>query len=239
MDNDMEYQELFAPDPAPVGPGRPRNNSHDAKLIAAVRELIRKGAPVTVTAVVNKSGVSRAALYRRWPSITLLVAAALDEGRTNRRYAITGTVKSAYEEMMFRRFTQSLGPDYTLRRFLKRIELLAGDPDLQKAYWDSRVLPRRGPQVEALSQAVTTGELRPDTDVEATVDAINGIFYYQYVVRGVDPADPDVLERCRSAFEIIWRGIANPAFKPDKKPRDESKARDQKHQFLQNTPLQS
>ncbi|MGO1548018.1 MAG: hypothetical protein ACTHXL_11755, partial [Microbacterium gubbeenense] len=37
---------------------------------------------------------------------------------------------------------------------------------------------------------------------------INGVFYYQIVVRGASMADPDTLARCREAFEVAWRGMS-------------------------------
>ena len=62
------------------GPGRPRNEDIDALVLAAVLELIDDKEEVTAARVVGRSGVSRAALYRRWPSLTTLIAAALDVG---------------------------------------------------------------------------------------------------------------------------------------------------------------
>ena len=62
-------------------PGRPRQQEIEPRVISAVTELIDAGTPVTVNAVVEKSGVSRAAVYRRWSTMAELTAAALDVGR--------------------------------------------------------------------------------------------------------------------------------------------------------------
>ena len=62
-------------------PGRPRDEDIDGQIVAATLEIIDAGEEVTVSRVVARSGVSRAALYRRWPSLTTLIAAALDVGR--------------------------------------------------------------------------------------------------------------------------------------------------------------
>ncbi|MHA7246716.1 TetR/AcrR family transcriptional regulator [Arthrobacter tecti] len=62
-------------------PGRPRNEEIDAQVLQVTLELIDQGAEITTSRVVERSGVSKAALYRRWPSLTTLIAAALDVGR--------------------------------------------------------------------------------------------------------------------------------------------------------------
>jgi AcrR family transcriptional regulator len=68
-------------EPARRRPGRPRAAGHDERILAAASALLEAGEDVTVGRVVERSGVSRAAIYRRWPSMTDLVAAALDQGR--------------------------------------------------------------------------------------------------------------------------------------------------------------
>lgn len=69
-------------DTARRGPGRPRIPDHDERILEAVVAMVDRNEPITVNAVVAASGVSRAALYRRWSSMTQLVATALDRGRS-------------------------------------------------------------------------------------------------------------------------------------------------------------
>ena len=52
------------------GPGRPRNGNIDEQILTATQELIDENEPITVNRIVQRSGVSRAALYLRWPSVT-------------------------------------------------------------------------------------------------------------------------------------------------------------------------
>ncbi len=66
-------------------PGRPRRGEIDAAVIAATVELVLEAArpgDVTISSIVERSGSSRAAIYRRWRSREELVAAALDSVRT-------------------------------------------------------------------------------------------------------------------------------------------------------------
>lgn len=193
--------------PRRSGPGRPRAEGIDEKILHAALELIDQGRPVTVNAVVTTGGVSRAALYRRWPSITDLVAAALDHGRSVVEFDVSGDIKSTLMDGIFTRLAESRGVTYTQRRFRKRLELVMADQDLQWAYWNSHVRRRRVSMLEALQTAIDRGELREDLDVDASLDALLGTFYYQYVVRGSAMDDPEALARCRYAFELTWSGM--------------------------------
>ena len=78
-----------------TGPGRPPEPGHDERIIEATLRLIDQGKPVTVNAVVTGSGVSRAAVYRRWSSLTDLVSDALDHGRAIPEVDISGDLKQA------------------------------------------------------------------------------------------------------------------------------------------------
>lgn len=191
-------------------PGRPRDEDIDGQIIAATLEVIDAGEEVTVSRVVARSGVSRAALYRRWPSLTLLIAAALDVGRE---------VPPEYpaDADLCEILLAGLGlgadgvapsaPGYSEERFRQRIRLVMSDRTLQRAYWESHVSRRRVPMENALRAGIERGELRGDLDVEACFDAIAGVAYYQLVVRGDRTGDPAVVARLRSAIEVIWRGM--------------------------------
>lgn len=190
------------------GPGRPRTPGHDDRVLDAVSELIDAGRPVTVNAVVEASGVSRAAMYRRWPSLSDLVAAALDRGRATIEVEPGGDIRQTIMALYFADPRASRGVSYSDRRFRARIALVMENPDLQQAYWTSHVRRRRASLHTALAEAVRQGELRDDLDLDACIDLINGVFYYQIVVRGASMADPAALARCRDAFEVAWRGMS-------------------------------
>lgn len=189
------------------GPGRPPEPGHDEKILQATLRLIDQGKPVTVNAVVAGSGVSRAALYRRWSSLTELTSDALNQGRTIPEVDTTSDLRQTLPEMVFERRAETRGVTYTQRRFRKRLELVMADQDLQRAYWDSHVTRRRHGLIEALHAGIARGELRADLDVEAALDALLGVLYYQLVVRGTDLAAPESEQRCRNAIDMIWRGM--------------------------------
>lgn len=198
---------MTAQQTATRGPGRPRIPDHDEKILDAVVAMIDRDEPITVNSVVAASGVSRAALYRRWSTMTDLIATALDRGRSRTTFDLTKPIKEALTEVLYGDIRQARGPGYSDRRFRKRIQLVMANAELQEAYWHSHVYRRRGAIAEALRLGIERGELRADLDIEAAIDGINGVFYYQTVVRGASFDNPETRRRCRESFEIIWRGM--------------------------------
>ncbi|MFZ2529099.1 MAG: TetR/AcrR family transcriptional regulator C-terminal ligand-binding domain-containing protein [Rhodococcus sp. (in: high G+C Gram-positive bacteria)] len=190
------------------GPGRPRNGNIDEQILTATQELIDENEPITVNRIVQRSGVSRAALYLRWPSVTALVAAAVDAGRQRPEPLPTGADP---RETILGAFLGAAGSEhpvgYPEERFRQRIRLAMENPELQKTYWASHVSRRRAPVEVALRDAIACGVLRDDLDVEACFDLLAGVLYYQLVVRGDRLADEAVHARCRRALDVAWRGM--------------------------------
>lgn len=189
------------------GPGRPRNSDIEQQVIAAAVELVDAGEEVTVARLVERSGVSRAAIYRRWPSITQLVAVALDVGRGSYPEILPEDDLHAAIVDGFLLGGEPAEKDYPKNRFRQRIKLGIDDPALQRTYWESHVARRRAPLERTLSEAVQQGKLRADLDVAACIDALGGVVYYQVVVRGADLHSTETRERVSAALEIIWRGM--------------------------------
>ncbi|PFG41654.1 TetR family transcriptional regulator [Isoptericola jiangsuensis] len=195
-----------ASEPAGRRPGRPRVEGHDERILAAAVELLDAGEDVTVGRVVARSGVSRAAIYRRWPSLTDLVAAALDHGREPYAVPLDGDL---LENLLtvFAPGSATAGPGYSEERFRLRLRLALSDRRLARAYWRSHVARRR-PGLEAVLRAgIERGELRADLDLDACMDLLTGVVYYQYVVRGESLDDPQVVQRCRTAIRVAWQGM--------------------------------
>ncbi|MDQ0643680.1 TetR/AcrR family transcriptional regulator [Microbacterium murale] len=189
-------------------PGRPRDEEIDGQIIAATLGLIDAEEPVTVTRIVQRSGVSRAALYRRWPSLTTLIAAALDVGRSiPPAVDAEGDLRTAIFASMFGAAGMATTSAYSEARFRHRIRLVMADRALQKAYWRSHVARRRVPVESALSAGIARGILRDDLDVEACFDAIAGVVYYQLVVRGDRLEDESTRARVSAAMDVVWRGM--------------------------------
>jgi AcrR family transcriptional regulator len=189
------------------GPGRPRDEELDGQILAGALALIDEGESVTVRRLVQRSGATRAAIYRRWPSLTALVAAALDVGRTvPPDIPLDGDLRECVQAAMFGGQSVSV-VGYSEERFRQRIRLAMADRDLQKAYWASHVVRRRAALERALATGIERGILREGLDPATCFDLLAGVVYYQLVVRGAELSDPVVWQRCQDAFDIAWRGM--------------------------------
>jgi hypothetical protein len=142
--------------------------------------------------------------------MTDLLAAALDHGRESHDIPLDGNLLENVVEA-YTGGSRAAGSDYSDDRLRMRIKLAMTDRKLAQAYWRSHVARRRSAMVAVLRVGIARGELCPDLDVEACIDLINGVFYYQYVARGVSVDDAESMTRCVAAIHVVWRGMATPA----------------------------
>jgi len=163
--------------------GRPRSVECDhAILAAALAEYAERGIEgMSVDAVAARAGVSKATIYRRYPSKVELVAAA----------AFTLAAEVAVKPD-----TGSLRGDLTTS--LRNLREMLDDPELGSAtrmlVVDSVRHPelaemhmefvrgRRQGTFEALRRAIDRGELRAGIDVEFFADQLGGPLFYRYLV---------------------------------------------------------
>lgn len=186
-------------------PGRPRDPEKREQVLRAAIELLREDTwPITVRHLVERSGVARAAIYRRWPSLDAVLADALDHGRHPIRVRRDLDLYDALIETYAGTDNHASETERMIRR---RIHLNILDPELQQQYWRSHVRRRRTPVAEALRQGIRDGVLREDLDIEATLDLLSGVAYYQFVARGTNLEAPDAAARLRAALDIVWQGM--------------------------------
>jgi AcrR family transcriptional regulator len=89
--------------PAPVHPrngkgrarGRPRDETADERILRAAADLLAEGgvAGLTMSAVIERSGVARATVYRRWPTREAMIAGALREVKGRPPFPLSGDLK--------------------------------------------------------------------------------------------------------------------------------------------------
>jgi AcrR family transcriptional regulator len=160
-------------------PGRPRSARADAAIVSATLDLLfRRGfAGLSVEEVAKRAGVSKATIYRRFPSKVDLVISSirwlgLPEGEEP---LDTGSFRGDFEAIgaqiaADRKRTGVSG--LTMPRLVS--EALATDPDLFEVLQERLIEPRVGAVKAVVRRAVERGELRADLDVEAATDALMG-----------------------------------------------------------------
>lgn len=190
------------------GPGRPRATDIERRVLTAARELISESSHAgdyTLNQLVERSGVSRAAIYRRWDSLRTLNVAALDVDRV----PLPLPPAASLRETLLQGYAEGITAidDTAMAMITKRLIMGLRDPALQRSYWERHVRRRRQDFTELLLQAQQDGQLRKDIDVEVALDLINGLGYYQGVVRG-EWGTETAQARVTAGIELVWDAIA-------------------------------
>ena len=177
-------------------PGRPRSVEVDTAILESATELFTELGydGLCVEGVATRAGVSKATIYRRYPSkAALLIAAAAALGRSAKGpIPDTGSLR---DDLC------ALGDGY--RRLLEASE--AGraipamivarhrDPELAEAH-RSFVAQRRAEAADVVHRGVARGEIRSDADVDLVVDLVAGPLFYKILINA-DPLDDEYVDR--------------------------------------------
>ncbi|MGH6996750.1 MAG: TetR/AcrR family transcriptional regulator [Phenylobacterium sp.] len=180
-------------DIAPIGPGRPRDADATAAILTAtLRLLAAQGYEGTSTAdVAAAARVSKATVYRRWPSKVALVAEAIQQGLREAHDApvLTGDVRDDLAEALAAKMRAlSEGPLGGAIRAV--ISHAAHEPELSTAM--AMILAgarERGALRPLVEEARRQGLVAPDADVWLLLDLLLGAPFFQLLVRQIPP-DP-------------------------------------------------
>jgi AcrR family transcriptional regulator len=186
----MQSMQQATKSPGPTGVettdaprrGRPRSErSRKAILRAASDLLLERGlSEISMDAVADRAGASKATIYRWWPSKELLVLdALLSEWSTGAPDAIdTGSLAGDLHALILPWARQLVAKPYG-RVIAALIASAQCDPQFAQEYRDHFVRPRREQGRNALVRAIERGEIPPDTDLDAALDLLYGPFYHR------------------------------------------------------------
>jgi AcrR family transcriptional regulator len=161
--------------------GRPRSEkARHAILDAAAELLLLRGlGAVSMDAVAEKAGVSKATIYRWWPSKEMLALdALLDWAAASAPPRDTGSLREDVLALLrpwvreIRR--RPFGP--VVAAFVSEAQ---SNPKFAEAYRTHFVEPRREGMRAVLVRAAERGEVPPDLDVEVALDIIYGAVYHR------------------------------------------------------------
>ena len=173
-------------------------------VLAAAAELALEGgsSAATVEAIAKRAEVSRTTIYKWWPSAAAIVLEGLLESV---RDSITRPPSSTTVEAVTHHVQALHGilADPTVGPLLRNvIAASASDPAIQQALCDQWITPRRAAIAVILREAVDSGELPGDADVEVAVDALVAPSYYRLML-GLSPLDRDSVT---GLVRTVWRG---------------------------------
>jgi AcrR family transcriptional regulator len=187
--------------------GRPRSESaHRAILAAAAELLLEQGlGAASMDAVAARAGVSKATIYRWWPSKERLALDALyaDWAHIDVAEPDTGTVRGDLLALV--------GPwvrELSRRPYGRLVAefVVAAHTDLEFArdYRVRFVEPRRERMRAVFTRAIERDEIAQGTDVEIAVDLIYGALYHRLLHRHA----PLTAGAAESVVDTALRGIA-------------------------------
>jgi AcrR family transcriptional regulator len=192
-------------DPQARPPGRPRSERAHRAILQAANELLESEgfAAVTVEAIAERAGVSKATVYRWWPNRAAVVMDGfLSIVSSEVPFPHTGRAREDIRIHMRRlaeAFSGKIG-----RTVAALIAEGQSDPELAEALRSRWLSVRRAEAREILELGIERGELREDLDPEVAVDVLYGPIYYRMLV-GHAPLDDDFAD---ALANHVFAGLA-------------------------------
>jgi AcrR family transcriptional regulator len=190
--------------------GRPRSESSRKAILAAARELLLEHGlnSVSMDAVAERAGASKATIYRWWPSKELLALDALfsqwDPG--TQEPPDTGSLAEDLLALI-RPWARQLAKKPYGRIIAALISSAQSDPAFATEYRARFVQPRREPARIILARALERGEIPADLDIEAILDLLYGPFYLR-ILNGHAPLNDRF---ARTVVDYVVAAVARPA----------------------------
>jgi AcrR family transcriptional regulator len=162
-------------------PGRPRSErARQAILRAAADLLLDEGtAHVSMDAVAERAGVSKATIYRWWPSKERLALDALLEWAATEGSARDTCSLRADLLALVRPWVRGIRGRPFGRVIAALVTAAQSDPGFAAEYRRHFVEPRRAPMRAAFERAIARGEAPADLDVDVALDLIYGPIYHR------------------------------------------------------------
>jgi AcrR family transcriptional regulator len=185
-------------------PGRPRSSEADQAILdAAIEEYGEHGLNgLTVDAVATRAGVSKATIYRRYPSKADLVIAAAHAACDETNPTVTGDLRRDLRSVVAH--LQAVTQDPRVGRAARMlIDDAHHDEQLRRLHREF-VLQKRARTMATLAEAVRRGDLRADTDLYVATEHLAGPLFYRFLVSG-DAIDDTYLDTIVDDFLRIYR----------------------------------
>jgi AcrR family transcriptional regulator len=189
--------------------GRPRSEkAHQAILDAAAELLLARGlSDVSMEAVAERAGVSKATIYRWWPTKETLALDALytkwAEARPQSRD--TGSLRGDLLALLrpWARLASSRPYGRVIAALITEAQT---DPVFAAEYRRRVVEPRRDQARAIFRRAIERGEIPPDTSIEVAVDLLYGPLYHR-LLHGHAPLNDrftqDVIDMALSGIQPV------------------------------------
>jgi AcrR family transcriptional regulator len=189
--------------------GRPRSEKARLAILQAAAELLldRGLSAVSMDAVAERAGVSKATIYRWWPTKETLALDALFNEWAAATPAMrdTGSLRGDLLALM-RPWARLAGSRPYGRVIAALITEAQTDPQFAAQYRARFVEPRRGQAREVFRRAIERGEIPADTKIEVALDVLYGPLYHRLLHGHAPLSDRFVRDVVDTALGGIMRG---------------------------------
>ncbi|CAA0118948.1 putative HTH-type transcriptional regulator [BD1-7 clade bacterium] len=183
--------------------GRPRSQAADESILSAA-DMIFFRMPyqdVSMEAIAGEAGVSKATLYRRWPSKATLAVAILM--RTVEKQVVADK-KKPYRQLLIENLHGLRGmlmSDYA-DVIVSVIAEAQHNASLRALFYSRFLRPVQAFGDADLERAIANGEVQDFVDKDLVFDQMFGLFYYRLLVAHKEITD-DEIETIVDAFLTI------------------------------------
>ena len=162
--------------------GRPRSEASRTAILRAAGELLLEHGlhAISMDAVAERAGASKATIYRWWPSKELLALDALFSewapavGSSYDTGSLAGDLLA-----LTRPWARQLAAKPYGRVIAALITSAQSDPRFAEVYRARFLEPRRDLARVIFHRAIERGEIPADTDIEIALDLLYGPFYHR------------------------------------------------------------
>jgi AcrR family transcriptional regulator len=185
--------------------GRPRSEKARHAILDAAAELLllRGMGAVSMDAVAERAGVSKATIYRWWPSKEMLALdALLDWATASAPPRDTGSLRGDVLALLrpwVREITRSAFAP-VIAAFVNEAQ---SDATFADAYRTQFVQPRREAMRAVFARAAERGEVPANVDIEVALDLIYGAIYHRLLHGHAELTDRFV----QDVVELALNGI--------------------------------
>ncbi|MDT0613887.1 TetR/AcrR family transcriptional regulator [Streptomyces lancefieldiae] len=172
------------------GPDHSRRKERSRQaILAAARALVAEEAyeKVTVEAIAARAGVGKQTIYRRWPSKSAVVFAALlalSEGADGQSVALPDTGDLEADLKLVMRATAEEFADPSFDRLIRALNTeIANDAALAAEYREKLARPLDEAKKARLRSAQEAGQLDPDADLDLALDMLYAPLFQRWLHR--------------------------------------------------------
>lgn len=164
-------------------PGRPRSEQSRTAVLRATSELLHEVGlrAMTTEAIANRSGASKATIYKWWPNkYAVAIDAFLSELMADSPDPDTGSARSDFAAVLRGLMHFYTGPSGQV--FAELVGEAQADRSIQEELRSHLVGLRRALFRTIWERGVARGELRDDVDPDAAIDLIIGPALYRLMI---------------------------------------------------------